>query len=258
MDRTFTESDAPPKQARRARLFWNIVSILIVLFSASVLCVSVAIYLDPYAGFNPYPPPKLATKYPSPTAAFTEVVLESPTLAAMDTSIPDPTNTPEASITPGPSATVPPTITPFVIPTASPTPEITESPVGYPFDLQQGSPIVIANISHPELGCDWMGVAGQALDMSGAPIIGLMIRLGGQLRGGSISQDMLSLTGSALNYGRDGYYEFTLADKPIPSKGSLWIQLLNQELVPMSNRVYFDTFDACDKNLIIINFKQVW
>jgi hypothetical protein len=66
----------------------------------------------------------------------------------------------------------------------------------------------------------------------------------------------MTLTGIALNYGRAGY-EFTLADKPIASNDMLWVQLLDQIGAPISEKVYFDTYAECEKNLIIINFKQV-
>ena len=33
--------------------------------------------------------------------------------------------------------------------------------------------------------------------------------------------------------------------------------LLNQEGIPISDRIFFDTYAECNKNLIIINFKQV-
>jgi hypothetical protein len=122
--------------------------------------------------------------------------------------------------------------------------------------LREGSPVAISNIYHPELGCNWMGVGGQVVDMSGGPMTGLIIRLGGALPGVTIPEHLMSLTGVALSYGRAGY-EFTLADHPIPSRGSLWVQLLDQEGIPLSKKVYFDTYDSCDQNLIIIDFKQV-
>ena len=59
-----------------------------------------------------------------------------------------------------------------------------------------------------------------------------------------------------LNYGRGGY-EFTLADHPIASKQSAWVQLLDQSNLPLSPKVYFNTYEDCSKNLIIVNFKQV-
>lgn len=101
-----------------------------------------------------------------------------------------------------------------------------------------------------------MGVRGQAVDMSGAPIFGLIVRLGGTLTGVSLKMPMMSLTGVMLSYGRADY-EFKLADKPVASKHTLWIELLNQEGVPLSGKIYFDTYNSCDKNLIVIDFKQV-
>jgi len=106
------------------------------------------------------------------------------------------------------------------------------------------------------LGCNWLGVGGQAVDMSGAPVVGLIVRIGGILPGVTLPDPLMSLTGVALNYGRAGY-EFTLADHPIASLGSLWIQLLDSSGTPLSEQFFFETYDSCDKNLIIIDFKQI-
>jgi len=35
------------------------------------------------------------------------------------------------------------------------------------------------------------------------------------------------------------------------------VQLLDQAGLPMSNQIYFDTYEECDKSTIIIYFKQV-
>jgi hypothetical protein len=64
------------------------------------------------------------------------------------------------------------------------------------------------------------------------------------------------MTGWAPQYGAGGF-EFTLADKLFASNDALWIQLLDQQNLPLSDRVYFDTYDDCKKNLIIIYFEQV-
>jgi hypothetical protein len=101
-----------------------------------------------------------------------------------------------------------------------------------------------------------MGVGGQVVDMNGAPVTGLIIRLGGDLPGIKIPDHFITLTGVAINYGRSGY-EFKLADKPVASKKSLWLQLVNQAGGPLSDKLFFDTYDDCEKNLIIIDFKQV-
>ena len=99
-----------------------------------------------------------------------------------------------------------------------------------------------------------MGVGGQALDLSGAPVQWLIVQLGGVLDGKQIEQ--LTMTGTATQYDKGGF-EFTLADEPIESTNTLWVQLLDQAGLPLSEKIYFDTFEDCDKNLIVINLKQV-
>jgi hypothetical protein len=120
--------------------------------------------------------------------------------------------------------------------------------------MKQESPQYIQNVFHPELGCSWMGVAGQALNMDGSPIVGLTVKLEGTLAGEVIS--LLSLTGVARQYGEGGY-EFMLANEPIASSGTMSIQLLDQAGLPLSDRVFFDTFEDCNQNLILVNFQQV-
>lgn len=246
-----TMDDYDPKAISRSRD--RILNILTALTFMSVLCLIsgfVVIFNNPYSFLNPFPPPALPTPLSLPTASPTSVMALPPTWTA--TASPVPT----ATTTQRPTATNPPTATTFSLVTPSPTATATEPPGGYPFDIQKGSPVAIANIYHPELGCNWMGVGGQTVDISGAPVTGLIIRLGGAVPGIDLPELVMNLTGVALNYGRGGY-EFTLADHPIASKQTLWVQLLNQSSVPLSKKIYFDTYDDCSKNLIIINFKQV-
>jgi len=100
-----------------------------------------------------------------------------------------------------------------------------------------------------------MGVAGQVFDLSGAPISGQQVRIGGFLGGKTV--ELLTLTGLTNAYGTAGFYEFNLGEKPVASKGSLWVQLIDQAGLTMSDKIFFDTYDSCDKNLIFINFKQM-
>jgi hypothetical protein len=91
--------------------------------------------------------------------------------------------------------------------------------------------------------------------LNGEAVRGLFVQLGGSMPG-EVSMDNLVMTGLAPQYGPGGF-EFTLADKPVASNGTLWIQLLDQQNLPLSDRIYFNTFDDCQKNLIIIFFTQV-
>ena len=245
--------EPPEKRGKSLAFVWNFLTMLSLFGAAAIVVLFIMLFRDPQSALNPFPPPTFPVALLLPTSTPITPTATSPTATPTATYTPEPT----ATNTPRPTATLPPTPTFFTLFTAMVTPTLTEPPVGYPFDVQQGSPIAIANISHPELECSWMGVAGQVFDMSNAPITGLLVRLDGALPGVRITEEKLSLTGAALNYGRTGYYEFTLADEPIASKGTLWVQLLDQAGVPMSQKAYFDTYASCDKNLIILNFKQI-
>ncbi|HSQ25524.1 MAG TPA: hypothetical protein VLM80_00230 [Anaerolineales bacterium] len=241
--------DPQARSKSRDRIF----NLLTVLTLVSLVCLTtgfVVVYNNPYTFLNPFPPLALPTPLSLPTASPTSIMALPPTWTA--TASPAPT----ATETQRPTATLPLTATTFSLVTPSPTATATEPPNGYPFEVQKGSPVAIANIYHPELGCNWMGVGGQAVDLSGGPVTGLIIRMGGAVPGIDLPELVMNLTGVALNYGRGGY-EFTLADHPIASKQTLWVQLLNQSSVPLSKKIYFNTYDDCSKNLIIINFKQV-
>jgi len=227
----------------------NILTFFVLIAFIGVVCVFSVIFVNPYIPFNPFPPPTAQPTAALPTETPTSIIVLPPTWT------PTLTIQPTETSTPSPTSTQTATPTQFVL---SPTPSATFTvpPEGYPYQVRQGSPKAIPNIYHPELDCQWMGVGGQAVDLSGGSVTGLIIRLGGNLPGVNLPDDMISLTGVALNYGRGGY-EFTLADRPIASKGSLWLQLLDQSGIPLSEQVYFDTYDSCEQNLIIVDFKQV-
>jgi hypothetical protein len=245
MDNYTTPEEKPDRYA----IFWSILTILILLMAVCVAAGFLVIFTNPVSSLNPFPPPTLPVRAELPTSTPTNVVIPlPPTWTATSSPVPIPTDTPT------PTSTLPPTPTPI---TLTPTPPFTPTPPegGYPYAVRQGFPKAIENIYHPELGCEWMGVGGQVVDLSDAPVTGLIVRLGGRLPGVKIEENTISLTGVALNYGRSGY-EFKLADQPIASQGLLWIQLINQSGVPISEKVYFDTFDSCTQNLILIDFKQ--
>ncbi|MDD5466744.1 MAG: hypothetical protein PHS96_02950 [Anaerolineales bacterium] len=238
--------DNTQRSRKRFTVIWNLLTILMLLATVCVVAVFLSVFIDPHSALNLFPPPTLP-----PAIAL-------PTLTPTPRQVLPPTWTPLPSITPTslPTPTLAPTETPFPLFTPSATPEATVSSAGLPFDINAGSPVAISSVAfHPEVGCNWMGVAGQVLNMSGAPVsTGVVIKLGGSL--GGVSKEITSLTGTARQYG-DAGYEIVLASKPIASLGTLWLQLLDQAGLPMSPKIHFDTFEACDKNLIFINFRQV-
>jgi len=235
-------NEAPPPKQRSGRI-WDILTILTLVGVLILACLFLFIFLNPQSGLNPFPPQVEPTLYVPPTPTPTGRVLPP-------TWTPSPSPEPSATYTQGPTATPLVTDTPV-----SGTATITVTPGGYSFALQSGSPSAIQNIYYPEAGCSYLGVGGQALDLTGAPVIGLIVQLGGALEGNTIDTK-LSLTGTATQLGPGGFL-FEVADHPIASTGTLWIQLLDQAGLPLSDKITFDTFDDCNKNQIIIYFKQV-
>jgi hypothetical protein len=245
-----------------AAIIWNILTVVVLLIAMCVCVGVVAILVNPYVSINPFPPPTLPVKVELPTVTPTpRSVLPAtwtPTVTTLPTLTPTRTNTPVPTATQLPDTLTPAVETPSQTngPTATQVAD-TETPTpteGMPFILHPGDPVAIANIGYPELGCDWMGVAGQAFDLSLAPIEeGLFVQLGGIL--GDELVEMLDMVGRVDTYG-PGSYEFVLGDEPIESSQTLWVQLFDQAMLPLSEQISFDTYADCDKNLILIHFNQ--
>jgi hypothetical protein len=226
-------------------IFFNLLTLLVLMMICGVGLLILVVFINPHIGINPFPPPTL------------------PALALLPTSTPTPqlslppTWTPTAVL--HPTSTRPPRPTSTRVPTEPASTEAgtdaTQEPAeNMPFVIQPGNPVAIGNIAHPDLGCDWMGIAGQATGLDNSPVIGLMIQLGGELNGKKMVP--VTLTGTAAQYGEGGY-EFTLSEKPVSSKQTLWVQLMDQEGTPLSEKIYFDTFSDCEKALVLLNFNQV-
>jgi hypothetical protein len=120
----------------------------------------------------------------------------------------------------------------------------------YPFEVQQTGVLAIQGFS----GCNWAGVAGQVFDLTGTPIKNLILHLEGLWNGSAVSVEALS--GSADKYGPAGY-EFELGTQTLDSTQVLWIQVQDATHKAVSPRVYFDTYNDCARNLILVNFVQV-
>ena len=240
------DNSNPPSRRASSALIFNLLTVLMLMGICVVLGYFVIVFNNPQSLINPYRPIIIPTIPPTPTITNTPIQLP-PTFT------PVPTRTPQPTDTPNPSATPLPTFTPFTLFTPVPGEETPTPESKYPYLVQAGNPIQVQNVTHPELGCEWMGVGGQAIDQNGAPIVGLVVQLGGTL--GGFTQDMLTLTGSAAQFGYGpGGYEFKLGDGPVASNDSLYVQLLDQEGLPLSDKIFFDTSADCEKVLILVNF----
>jgi len=237
--------DDKPMHASKGELVWNVMSVLLLLGVAGLVMAFFQIYVDPASRYNPFPPPTEVARLVVPSS--------TPTLSPTPvTPSPVPTDTLAPSQTPRtPTETVTLTATPTVTPTQGPTATPTINSA-YPFILDTTS-VISGDVFHANEGCK-LWVAGQALDLQRAPVVGITVMLGGNLNRSGLYQ--LSLTGTALQYGPAGY-EFTIADEPARSNQSVWVMLLDQTGIPLSNRIYFDTFEDCSKNLILVNFRQI-
>ncbi len=183
------------------------------------------------------------------------------TYSTVDTSsqgnLPLPTPTVDAmGVYPPPSDSMGLTAVPKAIPHAEGTNAvylpaiINEKPPQYPFEIQQTGVLAIQGFS----GCNWTGVAGQIFDLTETPIRNLILHLEGFWNGSAISTEVLS--GSADKYGPAGY-EFVLGTQPLDSTQTLWIQVQDAAHKEISARVYFNTYNDCARNLILVNFVQV-
>ncbi len=231
-----------PKKRRKKRniggCLMNILSGILVTGTLVVTLVFAIIFINPQTFINPLPPTTL------PARAITNTPSPTPKSVLPPTWTPTISPTPEPTATPTPTDTPPPTETP--IPTAD-----LES--GTTFTLQSGSPSYEVNFAHPDAGCSWLGVGGEVYDKDGAPVPGILIEVGGTL--GEVEIDGLTLSGMASAYGEAGF-EITLADAPAASDNTIWIQLLDQANLPLTEQYFFQTYDSCDSNLVRINFVQ--
>jgi len=226
-------------------LAWDVLTMLVWLGIASQLLIFLTIYFNPHSSLNPFSP--------VPPTIVAGIVLPSATPSLPPTATIEPTLTITVLATATietPTATSQPDPTQTETPGPSPTPTVVSR---YPFALRN-EPFVIAGSAIPDHDTCKLWAAGQSYDLQNAPMVGVTVMLGGVLNGRNVYQ--LSLTGTALQFGQAGY-EFVIAEQPVKSTGSVWVQLFDQALVPLSGRIHFDTFDNCDQNLILINFKQV-
>lgn len=119
--------------------------------------------------------------------------------------------------------------------------------------LQPGTPVAIQNFVQPEAGCNWTGVGGQVFNLERNPVIGLIVKVEGTLEGNPVLY--YALTGSSIKFGSGGF-DIQLAEQPVASQGTLKIQLLDTAGIPISASIPLNTYDSCDRNLILINLVE--
>ena len=232
---------------RRRDITWNLLTGLVILLTIGLIGLFLVLFSNPNVALNPFPPPTMPVLAAIPAGTATPVKLPPTwTPTAQPTETPVPTDTTMSS-----TATLEPTTTELLVPFFTEEPDGTNRPYAI-----EGEPAAMANtVFHPGEDCDWQGVAGRVVDLQGRPVVGVVVKLTGVYDGRTV--DMNTLTGGAAAWYGESGYEFILGDKPVSANVTLSVQLLDQALMPVSNRVIFSTYATCDKNLVIINFKQV-
>jgi len=206
--------------------------------------------------------PRVTSEQGLATATSEAVVLTTTPAVELTEEPQDPTATPEPATptsepyTPTPGITATPSDTPE--PTATATAKPTLAPTLVPYSLQQMNPYYLKNFTHEELGCDWLGVAGQIFNAEGQVQKNIVIRAGGEINGTPVIEEMvmpLAEPDIDLAYGPGGF-ELTLADAVADTESEVWIQLFNLEGDPLSEKIYLSTYEDCLKNLILLNFVE--
>jgi hypothetical protein len=219
-------------------IVFNILTIFFIGLSCLCPAFSLMIYAAPDSALNPLPPGGRIVLTVTPTFTETPLIDFPPTWT--------PTGTPAftAVVTRTPASTSGPTDTLVY----NPNPQDTPKPF-FPFVVEGGNPTYSASPN----GCSWLGVAGAVYDLSRNPLDNLIITLTGQLSGKAV--DLEQITGTVSDE-LQGEFEFLLGDQPALSLNALRIQLLDGNRTPISDKIVFNTYAACDKNLITVVFIQ--
>lgn len=118
---------------------------------------------------------------------------------------------------------------------------------------QAGTPTSITNFIAPELACNWSGIGGQLFDLSGKPIPGAIVKIDGSLGGAPVN--LLGVSGGERKLGPAGFV-LQVANRPIASNGTLFLQILDITGKALSPRISLQTYADCQHNLVLINIKE--
>lgn len=224
---------------------WNYLSIAVLVLTLCIVGYFAMIFLNPQSSLNPLRPgggglfvAALPTNTPEPIK-LEPTWTASPTLEMTPTLTPRPTFTPLFTDTP--FSLVPPTRTPK--PTSTPKAPFSATSIKN----------VDSTLIHPDLACNWAGIGGTVDDENGSPVIGMVVVLRGFLDGSSVEQQNLS--GINKEYGSSGF-EFVIGDAPIASNKTLYVQLVDLNNIPLSDKIEITTSAECSKNLVLIRFKK--
>lgn len=257
----------------------NILSIVLLIGIVIVIVVAAYLILVPdnfvsdLFGTDPTePPPTLVAEAlpptPRPTNTPTDVPIDTPTnipvkelpptltpVSQPDTATRAPVNTVRPSLTPSVTPTLPPptptrtpTPTPTNTPTPGPSPTATNTRSAFPFTKDLVSPQYLQNYAN-SAGCNWLGIAGEVIDVNGNPVAHGSYRVHVWESG----VDGRVVVGDAPAYGPSGYEQF-LFDAPRVQEHNVQLETANGTAVSQVYRV--QTRASCNQNLLYFVFSQ--
>ncbi|HUH95711.1 MAG TPA: hypothetical protein VLZ89_00010 [Anaerolineales bacterium] len=244
----YNEHPTPPKGGRGFNPL-DLMSIVVLLVTVCIGGYFALVFINPNIPLNPFPPPP--TPFSLPTATITPIQLPATWT---------PTNPPfmTATDTPPPTFTLIPTVTPFSLVPPTHTPLPTATPKA-PFTATVT--YISSTIIYPDLDCHWLGIGGTIVDSNGADLIPMIIGLAGTLNGQQVPLGAATASGAYPAYGRSGF-EFNLgtilhlSTVPLASTGTLYLHVLDQAGLPLSDNIYINTYTDCSKNLVLVRFKK--
>jgi len=230
----------PEPKVKRKSPVWNILTVLVLLSICGAVYYFYTIFTHPNSPLNPFPPAPLPTAFK--TATFTPTAFPTATLPSglqpVATRTKAPTWTPLSTNTPKSTK---------VLETGT----ITSTPMPATAEILYGPSTSV----HPDAGCKWMGVGGKVVNAEGAPLAFQTVQLRGTLNGKAVNSIILSGHDPLPAYGSSGF-EFYLGATPLDTKQQLWIMLFDNSGIPLTDKIYFDTFSDCKKNLVMIVFTK--
>lgn len=235
------EEEKPLREpGRAADRAYTLLAVLFLAATLGVCVLTVLLVQNPTLPVNPFPPPT-----PQPTATL---FLLGETGESSAGSAPQPTASPTEPLVPTPITEPTRTSTPAPAPTGiTPLPGATNTAAAFSFTLQDETYTYTQYAG--EEGCDYMAIAGQVFDASGAPLKFIPIHVSDA----DGFFETIVFSSSAPQYGPSGY-EVYINNSPYEAEFS--VQLVSDTGRPLSDEIVVRTRDTCEENLVIVNFVQ--
>jgi hypothetical protein len=253
----FDFAEDPEERKRKNTPRGLVLNLGTLYFLASTFCLIgffVYTFLEPNNPYNPFPPepedpkggvptltlPPSQTPILTPTQTLTATITQTATITATPTFTSTPLFTQETNQLP--------TTTEVVITTHTPTATAEGS---MHFVAQTGTPVYSAHLN----GCDGIYLVGNVVDINGSPLVHMTVDAGGSLGGVTINPPP-SDSGSHPEFSASGW-QIKISNTLVDSTSSVYVALYQVGSDdPVSDLVFVDTFNDCEKNMIMVNFTQ--